>query len=89
MLSLTLCHDNNKRHVQTSNDSNGPISLLLNNIVTTRAAQQMSFEYLINCQNSMFKNKTFSNTLLKKNPFSVAKFCSLKYILGENLNILT
>jgi hypothetical protein len=65
MSSLTVCHGHNKRHVQTSNDSNGSISLLLNNIVTTRAAQQTSVEYLINFQDSMLKSKTFPNTSKK------------------------
>lgn len=65
MSSLTLCHGHKKRHVQTSNDSNGSISLLLNNIVTTRVAQQMSVEYLINLEDSVLKNKTFPNTSKK------------------------
>jgi hypothetical protein len=74
MSSLTLCHGHNKRHVQTSDDSNGSISLLLNNIVTTRAAQQMSVEYLINFQDSMLKNKTFPNTSKKKIHFPLQNF---------------
>jgi hypothetical protein len=73
MSSLTVCHGHNKRHVQTSNDSNGSISLLLNNIVTTRAAQQMSVEYLINFQDSMLKNKTFPNTSKKTNSIFLSK----------------
>lgn len=91
MLSLTLCHGNNKRHVQTSNDSNGPISLLLNNIVTTRAAQQMSVEYLINCQNSMFKNKTFPNTLYKKKSIFRSKILFFEMYFGgksQHFNII-
>ncbi len=91
MPSLTLCHGHNKSHVQTSNDSNGCISLLLNNIVTTRAAQQMSVEYLINFQDSMSKNKTFPNTSKKIFSIFLSKILFFEIDFGgksQHLNII-